>query len=112
MSCLTATLSPFEHKKRAALSNSSSANVISPLFTEIYEIKVQSLFLRVVFKHVCFVIKLCFYLCILEAQFVISDVEEDSMSDDKFDEAYTYLQEALGLVEETKNIIICNMKGE
>lgn len=49
---------------------------------------------------------------ILEAQFVISEVEEDSMSDDKFDEAYTCLQEALGLVEETKNIIICNMKGE
>ena len=49
---------------------------------------------------------------ILEAQFVISEVEEDSMSCDKFDEAYTYLQEALGLVEETKNIIICNMKGE
>lgn len=49
---------------------------------------------------------------ILEAQFVISELEEDSMSDDKFDEAYSYLQEALGLVEETKNIIICNMKGE
>lgn len=49
---------------------------------------------------------------ILEAQFVISDVGEDRMSDDKFDEAYNCLQEALGLVEETKNIIIYNMKGE
>ena len=49
---------------------------------------------------------------ILEAQFVISEVEEDSMPDDKFDEAYTYLQEAHGLVEETKDIIIRNMKGE
>ena len=49
---------------------------------------------------------------ILETQFVMSEIEKVSLTDEKFNEAYSNLQSALDLIDKVKCIVIYNMKGE
>ena len=49
---------------------------------------------------------------ITEAQYLISETEDTRIPYETYDEVYTNLQNAMGLVEEARHTIQFNMKGE